>query len=96
MKVVLVGPPGNVIFQKCLQMLILDNFLLSKFLYRDSGSGILNVLEANKHLNTMQIHWVIQIRQNIFSIPLLRTIASFIQDHHVFFVEKLSNRMKKK
>ena len=39
----------------------------------------------------MQHYWVVQIRRQIFTIRLLRTTASFIKDHPVFFVGKRSN-----
>ena len=33
----------------------------------------------------MQYHWVVQIRQHILAICLLRTTALFTKDHSVFF-----------
>ena len=39
----------------------------------------------------MQHYWVVQIRQQVYTICSSRTIASFIKDHHVFFVRKSSN-----
>ena len=76
-------------------MLILQIVLFNVFffyLHGDNGSGILNVFETNKHLNTMQNHWVVQIRLHILAIPLLRTTAWFIQDHPVFLVGKRSKQ----
>ena len=61
------------------------------YLHGDNGSGILNVFETNKHLNTMQNPWVVQSRQHVLSICLLRTTASFIKDNPVFWVRNRSN-----
>ena len=59
------------------------------YLNVDNGSGILNVFETNKnkHLNTMQNHWVVQIRQHILAICLLKTAASFIRTTLYFVLE---------
>ena len=43
------------------------NFYLF-YLYGDNGSGILNVFETNRHLNTMQNNWVVQIIRHILAI----------------------------
>ena len=43
----------------------------------------MSLKQTNKQLNTMQDHWVVQIRLNIWA-------ASFIKDHPVFFVGKKS------
>ena len=56
------------------------------YIHGDNGSGILNVIEEKKHLNTIQNHWVVQIRLHILAFSLLRTTASFIKDHPVFLV----------
>ena len=56
-------------------------------LHGDDGSGILNIFETNKHQNTMQNHWVVQIRLHILAITLLRTTASFIKDHPAFLLQ---------
>ena len=62
------------------------------FIFMDRhGSGVLNVIKTNKHLNTMGNHWVVQIRLHILAIRLLRTTALFVKDHPVFFVGKRSN-----
>ena len=49
-------------------------------------------LKLKKQLYTLQNHWVVKIRLHILAIHLLRTTASFIRDHHVFFflIRKLS------
>ena len=46
---------------------------------------------SNKHSNMMQHYWVVQIRWQIFTICLLRTIAWCIKDQPVFFVGNQSN-----
>ena len=57
------------------------------YIHGDNGSGILYVIETNKHLNTMQNHCVVQIRLHILAISLLRTTASFIKEQPVFLLE---------
>ena len=53
--------------------------------YGENGSGILNVFETNKHLNTKQNNLVVQIRRNIFAIAMAKMLRpSFIQDRPVF------------
>ena len=54
------------------------------YIHGDNGSGILNVFKTNKHLNTLQNHWVVQIRLHILAIRLLRTTSLFLLDHPVF------------
>ena len=61
------------------------------YIHGDNESGIFNVIETNKHLNTMKNHCVVQIRLHILAICLLRTTALFINDHSVFFVVKRSH-----
>ena len=53
------------------------------YTYGDIGSGNLNETKK-KHLNTMQNHWVVQIRLNMLATCLLRTTPLFIKDHPVF------------
>ena len=58
----------------------------------DNSSGILKqIFESNKHLNTMQNHWVVQMRLHFLAIFLLSNTASFIKDPAVFFVGKGSH-----
>ena len=47
------------------------------YIHGNNGSNILNVFKPNKHLNTMQNHWVVQIRLNILAI--------FIKDHRLVY-----------
>ena len=84
----LVEPQTKLNFQKIiLNSVSLDfSFVFVNFFYLhgDYGLGILNVFETNKHLSTMQNHWVVQIRLHIC---LLKTTTLFIKDHLVFFWE---------
>ena len=57
------------------------------YLHGDNGSGILNVFETKKYLNSMQTYWVVQIILHILAISLFRNTALFIKDHHVFLLE---------
>ena len=62
------------------------------FIFREI---MVQVFEVNKMLNTMQNHGVMQIKLNVLAICLLRSTASFIEDHLVIFVGKRSNWTKK-
>ena len=79
------GPSKNVIFQKNCKHVYLF------YIHGDTGWGILNVFETNKHFNTMKTHLVVQIQIHILAIDVLKTTALFIKDHPVFFVEKRSS-----
>ena len=75
--------------------MFLNIFLLSLYfcfyVQEDNGSGNQNLFGTNKHVNTMQNHWVFQIRLDILAICLIRTTALFIKNHPVFLVGKGSN-----
>ena len=88
----LVGPPTicvSLFFWKCsfFRVFFVNVYLFS--IHEDNGSGIFNVIETNKHLNTMQNHWVVQIRLHILAIRLLRTTASFFKDTQYFLLESV-------
>ena len=53
-------------------------FVYVYFLYfhDKNGSGIINVFETNKHLNTMQNHWVVQIRKKYVGHSFIKGINS--------------------
>ena len=57
------------------------------FIHGDNGSGILNVIETNKHLSTKQNHWVVQTILQFLVIRLLRTTTLFIRATLFFLLE---------
>ena len=56
------------------------------YLHGDNGSGISNVVETNKNLNTKQNHWVVPIRWHLLVFSLFRTIALFLLRNTLYFV----------
>ena len=64
--------------------MLLPQFFFFQCLLGDNGSGILNVFDTNKHLNTMKNHKVVQIPLHILTVCLLRTTALFIKDYPFF------------
>ena len=55
-------PPAKKYFENAVS---LDLFFVNVYLFylhEDIGSLVLNIFEINKHLNTMQNYWVVQIK----------------------------------
>ena len=92
--VVLVRPPGNrkktnfifFFFCQCLSL---------SYAWRKWFGHSKHLWNTQTLLRIMQNYSVVQIRQQILMICLLRTNALFIKDHHVFNFRKLSNRTTK-